>query len=97
MCVGDSFELAISMINLQGFIEDIQWDDPSVQETPKLSVMNYNKDIARKKTIFSQFDSSIKITCDLNRICELEDAVNEWYEEAYYQRRGDLYDLSFLK
>jgi hypothetical protein len=27
----------------------------------------------------------------------LEDAVNEWYEEAYYQRRGDLYDLSFLK
>lgn len=27
----------------------------------------------------------------------MEDAVNEWYEEAYYQRRNDLYDLSFLK
>jgi hypothetical protein len=27
----------------------------------------------------------------------LEDAVNEWYEEAYYQRRRDLYDLSYLK
>ena len=27
----------------------------------------------------------------------MEDAVNEWYEEAYYQRRGDLYDLNFLK
>lgn len=26
-------------------------------------------------------DSSIKIYCDLNRICEIEDAVVEWYEE----------------
>lgn len=33
----------------------------------------------------------------MNRICELEDAVVEWYEEAYYQRRTDLYDLGFLK
>jgi hypothetical protein len=56
-------------------------------------VFNYNKDWARK--IFK--DSSIKIYCDLNRICELEDAVVEWYEEAYYQRRKDKYDLRFLK
>jgi hypothetical protein len=33
----------------------------------------------------------------LNRICELEDAVVEWYEEAYYQRRTELYNLEFLK
>lgn len=33
----------------------------------------------------------------MNRICELEDAVVEWYEEAYYQRRSDLYDLNYLK
>lgn len=46
---------------------------------------------------FRKGDSSIKIYCDLNRICELEDAVVEWYEERYYQRRSDLYDLSFLR
>ena len=68
-----------------------------VYETPKHSVLNYNKDWAKKTSFFRLGDSSIKIMCDLNRICELEDAVVEWYEEAYYQRRADLYDLSFLK
>ncbi len=33
----------------------------------------------------------------MNRICELEDAVVEWYEEAYYQRRADLYNITFLQ
>jgi hypothetical protein len=51
-----------------------------LSEVPKLSVTNYNKDWA--KSIFK--DTSIKIYCDLNRICEIEDAVVEWYEEAYY-------------
>lgn len=64
-----------------------------VIETPKLSVTNYNKDWAKK--ILS--DSRIKIYCDLNRICEIEDAVVEWYEEAYYQRKTDMIDLTFLK
>jgi hypothetical protein len=47
-------------------------------------MLNYNKDWARKTKFFKFGDSSIKICCDLNRICELEDAVVEWYEEAYY-------------
>ena len=32
----------------------------------------------------------------MNRICELEDAIVEWYEAKYYQRR-ELFDLTFLK
>ena len=83
----------MSLFSLQGFITDLQWDVPVMADTPKHSVFNYNKDWARN--IFG--DSSIKIYCDLNRICELEDTVVEWYEEAYYQRRSDLYDLKFLK
>lgn len=43
-------------------------------------MLNYNKDLERRKAK----DFSMKIYCDLNRICELEDAVVEWYEEAYY-------------
>lgn len=67
-------------MNLQGFISSIQWDLPTISTTPKLSVTNYNKDWARNK--FN--DSSLKIYCDLNRICEIEDTVVEWYDEAYY-------------
>jgi hypothetical protein len=37
------------------------------------------------RNLFSKY-SSQKIFCDLNRICELEDATVEWYEEKYYQR-----------
>ena len=70
----------MSLFSLQGFITDLTWDSPQISDSPKLSVFNYNKDWARK--LFK--DSSIKIYCDLNRICELEDAVVEWYEEAYY-------------
>jgi len=42
-------------------------------------------------------NASVKVFCDLNRVCEIEDAVVEWYEEAFYQRRGCLLDLSFTK
>ena len=64
-----------------------------ISATPKLSVTNYNKDWARNK--FN--DSSLKIYCDLNRICEIEDTVVEWYDEAYYQRRDDVINLDYLK
>lgn len=42
-------------------------------------------------------NTSQKIFCDLNRICELEDVIVEWYKEEYYQRKEGLFDLSFLK
>ena len=94
---------------MQGFVSELTWDEPMQLITPKLSVYNYNKDVAKASFAESFFGSlsafkqtgvgnaSIKIYCDLNRICELEDAVVEWYEEAYYQRRSDLFDLSFVK
>ena len=78
--MGDNLELGINLFTLQGFIKEIEWEKPTIIETPKLSLLNYNKDLERKNAK----DFSMKIYCDLNRICELEDAVVEWYEEAYY-------------
>ena len=82
--------MAMSICSLQGFVTDLTWDEPMYSETSKLSTLNYNKDVA-KATFSSLFgtksagqNASIKIYCDLNRICEVEDAVVEWYEEAYY-------------
>jgi hypothetical protein len=28
--------------------------------------------------------NSQKIFCDLNRVCEVEDATSEWYDARYY-------------
>ena len=61
-------------------------------ETPSWSVDNYSKDWEKRFC-----ESSVKIHCDLNRICEVEEAVEEWYEERYHQRKVDLLDLGFLK
>lgn len=57
-----------------------------------MSSLTYDKDWT-KRLFFSH--SSQKIYCDLNRICELEDAVSEWYDSKYYQGT-ERFDLSFL-
>ena len=42
-------------------------------------------------------DRVLKIFCDTNRVCELEDSVVEWYDGKYFQRQHELMDLSFFK
>ena len=92
ICQGDSIEFSITLSNLNGFVEWIEWEPISFSEAPKVSALTYDKDWT-KNLFFSH--SSQKIYCDLNRICELEDAIVEWYEAKYYQRR-ELFDLTFL-
>jgi hypothetical protein len=38
-----------------------------------------------------------KIYCDMSRICELEDAVVEWYDSRYFQRPDELLNISYLE
>ena len=42
-------------------------------------------------------DRVLKIFCDTNRVCELEDSVVEWYDSQYFQRQHELLDLSFFE
>lgn len=42
-------------------------------------------------------DRVLKIFCDTNRVCELEDSVVEWYDSRYFQRPHELMDLSFFE
>jgi hypothetical protein len=42
-------------------------------------------------------DLAQKIFCDMSRICELEDAVVEWYDSRYFQRPDELLNIDFLK
>ena len=83
----------MTISNLNGFVEWVEWEPVSFSEAPKVSALTYDKDWT-KRLFF--IHSSQKIYCDLNRICELEDAIVEWYEAKYYQRR-ELFDLTFLR
>lgn len=63
---------------MQGLVDvpSIKWMKPRLSKTPTDSVLNYNKDLM----IGPDTNRAQKIYADLNRICELEDAVVEWYD-----------------
>jgi hypothetical protein len=67
---------------MQGLIEinSIKWLEPELSLTPKYDVLNYNKDLRQR----AAKDKAQKIYCDLSRICEIEDAVVEWYDSRYF-------------
>lgn len=91
---GDSIEFSVTLANLDGFIEWLEWEKPTFSQAPNVTALNYDKDSWTSK-LFGLKNTSQKIFCDLNRICELEDAIVEWYEERYFQR-NEKFDLSFL-
>ena len=33
----------------------------------------------------------------MSRICEIEDAVVEWYDSRYFQRQQEMLNIDFLK
>lgn len=65
------------MSNLNGFVESVEWETPSLYQTPQASCLTYDRD--KTKWLFFKH-SSQKIYCDLNRICEVEDSAAEWYD-----------------
>lgn len=94
ICIGDSITFSVTLSNLNGSVEWIEWEAPTFSQAPTETALTYDKDRTRF-TLFSH--SSQKIYCDLNRICELEDAIVEWYEAEYFQKQENLYDLGFLR
>jgi len=61
--------------------------------TPDKNTLTYNKDMLNIK----KADWAVKIYADINRICELEDSVVEWYNERYYENKNEIIDFTFLK
>ncbi len=70
----------------------IEWFPPEIFHTPEKTTLTYNKDMLS----ISKVDRAVKIYADINRICEIEDTVVEWYNERYYEKRNELIDFSFL-
>ena len=42
-------------------------------------------------------DRVLKIYCDTNRVCDVEDKVVEWYDSKYFIRQNEVMDLTFLR
>jgi hypothetical protein len=83
------------MSSLRGLVdfESIQWNDPEILPTPDTNTLSYNKDML----MIPKIDRAVKIYADINRVCELEDSVVEWYNERYYENKNEIIDFSFLK
>ena len=61
-------------------IESIEWLDCDLTTPSKETVITYDKDVMMR----AAKDKVQKIFCDMSRICELEDAVVEWYDSKYF-------------
>ena len=60
-------------------IESIEWIECGITIPPRFNVLTYDKDFTGDGR-----DNAQKIYCDMSRICELEDAVVEWYDSRYF-------------
>lgn len=94
-CPDDTLELALHLFSLRGMVDvdSIQWNAPEIYETPSINTLTYNKDMLN----VAAGDRAIKIYADINRVCELEDTVVEWYDEKYYENKDEIISFDFLK
>jgi hypothetical protein len=74
-------------------VESIEWLECDVTTTPKINSLTYEKD---NNAVPVGKDRIQKIFCDMSRICELEDAVEEWYDNRYFQRQKEVLNLDFF-
>jgi hypothetical protein len=74
--------VAINLFNMQGMIDidSIKWFPPMLSIPTADNVLNYSND-GKSRAVR---DRVLKIFCDTNRVCELEDSVVEWYDSKYF-------------
>ena len=61
-------------------IDSIQWFPPMLSTPTSDNVLTYSLD-GKQRAVK---DRVLKIYCDTNRVCELEDSVVEWYDSKYF-------------
>ena len=79
MSPGDIIEIAVCLYNMNGLvdIDSIEWDPIEIFNIPQIerNALTYNRDY---KLLAHKNDRKTKVHCNINRICEVEDAVPEW-------------------
>lgn len=79
MAPGDLIEFAVTLYNMNGIVDlaTFAWEDPELLKIPPLErdPLTYDRDV---KLLQRKNDRKTKVHCNINRICEVEDAVPEW-------------------
>lgn len=79
MSPGDIIEFAVCLYNMNGLvdIDTFQWENIELFKIQKneRDPLIYNRDL---KILKNKNDRKTKVHCNINRICEVEDAVPEW-------------------
>ena len=93
ICVGDNIEIAVNIYSLRGLVDadSINWQPPSLQQSPHVNILNYNRDInLRKVNSWGE-----KILADLGRVCELEDSQAEWEDYRMIKAKNSFLNVMF--
>lgn len=79
MSPGDIIEFAVCLYNMNGIVDldKFSWENIELFKIQKneRDPLIYNRDL---KILKHKNDRKTKVHCNLNRICEVEDAVPEW-------------------
>ena len=79
MSPGDFIEFAICIYNMNGLVDltTLDWNPPELLKIPatEKDPLAYDRDI---KLLQKKNDRKTKVHCNINRICEVEDAEPEW-------------------
>lgn len=78
MSPGDLIEFTICLANMNGNVDlhTLTWEKPELIEIcqNERDALSYNRDIK----LLSALDRKVKVQCNTNRLCEVEDAVVDW-------------------
>jgi hypothetical protein len=79
MAPGDTIEIAVCLYNMNGLVnlDSLSWEPIEVFNISQIerNPLTYNRDY---KLLAHKNDRKTKVHCNMNRICEVEDAVPEW-------------------
>lgn len=90
VCTSDIFEIAINYYTQRGLIDlsSIEWLEPTIENSVDLDLLE-GFIIRHSKESKENFE-------DLNRICELEQMVSEWYDSKFYKITTSFVDLNMI-
>ncbi len=87
MAPGDLIEFAVCLYNMNGLVDlsSFEWEAPELLAIPatERNALIYDRDM---KLLSHKNDRKTKVHCNINRICEVEDAVPEWLKLGHNLR-----------
>ena len=84
VCIGDEVEISLTYLSLMGTMQltGLVWQKALLDHLPDQSkIRDYN----RAQSMTPDRNKLQKYFADLSRVCDVEDAVNEWFDKRYYE------------